>query len=162
MEQIIKIECPEGKKAVYDAKTQTIKFVESHPRSWEEFVESHPVQDGEAFICTFNGCEILEVQEWDASRPDYMLPSKEDAEGILALIKLTRLHKAWVGDWKYNITYKNLHQAAVLLWVDSLNDFVIYRRATCDPRLLTFPDEQMAKEFRDCFTDLLLIAKKFI
>lgn len=70
--------------------------------------------------------------------------TRERAEQFIAFGKLLQLRDYWVGDWKRNsdniyVIYKNVIMAAV-----HNNDFP-----------LTFPTREMAKEFKDCFSDLI-------
>ena len=70
--------------------------------------------------------------------------TKERAEQFIALGKLLQLRDYWVGDWKRNsdniyVIYKNVIMAVV-----HNNDFP-----------LAFPTREMAKEFKDCFSDLI-------
>ena len=106
MEQIIKIEVPEGKKAVYNESTKTIEFVDIEPirsKSWEEFCKNHPnvsheewcLDNQRGYIAHYGikGCKRNNTHKT-------LIATKEDAEGILALVQLTRLYDEWVGDWK--------------------------------------------------------------
>lgn len=81
------------------------------------------------------------------------MASKEDAEGILALIMLTRLHDEWVGDWKPNGRYSSIcvyeQKITIEDWVDT-------------QFLLSFPTRKMAEEFLNCFNNMIEKARKFI
>ena len=70
--------------------------------------------------------------------------TKERVKQYVALGKLLQLRDYWVGDWKINsdniyVIYKNVIMAAM---PDS--DFP-----------LAFPTREMAKEFKNCFEDLI-------
>lgn len=70
--------------------------------------------------------------------------TKERVKQYVALGKLLQLHDYWVGDWKRNsdniyVIYKNVIMAAA-----HNNDFP-----------LAFPTREMAKEFKNCFEDLI-------
>ena len=70
--------------------------------------------------------------------------TKERAEQFIALGKLLQLRDYWVGDWKRNsdniyVIYKNVIMATM-----PNSDFP-----------LTFPTREMAKEFKNCFEDLI-------
>lgn len=84
--------------------------------------------------------------------------TKEDAEGIIALIQLTRLHDEWVGDWKPDFPSRNCFQCSIMY----IKDIISVQYNTHRNRLLTFPNYDLAAEFKDCFKDLLEKAKKFI
>ena len=70
--------------------------------------------------------------------------TKERVKQYVALGKLLQLRDYWVGDWKINsdniyVIYKNVIMAVV-----HNNDFP-----------LAFPTREMAKEFKNCFEDLI-------
>ena len=70
--------------------------------------------------------------------------TKERVKQYVALGKLLQLRDYWVGDWKINsdniyVIYKNVIMAAM-----PNSDFP-----------LTFPTREMAKEFKNCFEDLI-------
>lgn len=70
--------------------------------------------------------------------------TKERVKQYVALGKLLQLRDYWVGDWKRNLDniyaiYKNVIIAAI-----PNSDFS-----------LTFPTREMAKEFKNCFEDLI-------
>ena len=70
--------------------------------------------------------------------------TKERVKQYVALGKLLQLRDYWVGDWKRNsdsvyIIYRNLIMATL-----HTNDFP-----------LAFPTREMAKEFKNCFEDLI-------
>lgn len=167
MEQTIKINVPEGKIARYNEETQTIEFVDKEPirsKSWEEFCKNHPFQKTEWYVSSYGTIETYETIEEMSYIPNEdkrtnvfsnALETKEDAEGIIALIQLTRLHDEWVGDWKpvidtpfSSITCSKYNGE---LFIECNNH-----------RLLIFPTLDMAIEFKNCFKYLLLKAKKFI
>ena len=70
--------------------------------------------------------------------------TKERVKQYVALGRLLQLRDYWVGDWKRNsdsvyIIYRNLIMATL-----HTNDFP-----------LSFPTREMAKEFKNCFEDLI-------
>lgn len=162
MEQKITIEVPEGKKAVYNEKTQVIEFVDIEPirsRSWKEFCKNHPSTSNEFYIdndgTILKFCGII-----DRKNCANHLSTKEDAEGILALIQLIRLHDEWVGDWKPAAArdYKDYYA----IKYDLLNANITVGEGWNTQHILSFPVKEMAKEFLNCFRDLIEKAKRFI
>lgn len=168
MENEIKIKVPEGKKAVQNVDTNgdiVIKFEDAEPirsKSWEEFCKKHSVVENEWYISS-NACisgPTSGPNNRDVVNDANFLETKEDAEGILALIQLTRLHDEWINGWepkwgegnsemKYFITISRYKT----ITIESCWDY---------PHFLIFPTEEMAKEFLNCFEPLLEKAKKFI
>lgn len=157
MEQTITINVPEGKVAKYNETTQTIEFLDKGPirsKSWEGFCENHPDISNEYFITSDGRIEDYDNSVRLITDDKTLLSSKKDAEGILALIQLTRLHDEWVGYWKpdyatyYSVKYSKASEMVVII--------------SDNYGLLIFPTMDMAIEFKDCFKHLLLKAKKFI
>lgn len=164
MEQTLTINCPEGKKAIYNEYNQTVYFVDIEPirsKSWEEFCKNHSdVSNNEWCIDCKRGYSepygINGVKRTIFNKA--LLATKEDAEGILALIQLTRLHDEWIGDWKPDWRSITQRKYCILFYAESINI-----TSTCLPhRLLTFPTKEMAREFLNYFRDLINKAKKFI
>lgn len=165
MENEIKIKVPDGKKAVQTVDSNgniVIKFENIEPirsKSWEEFCKNNPVVENEWYI-TSNGYingPFIGSDNRNINNDTTFLETKEDAEGLLALIQLTRLHDEWVGDWKAN--WECCESKVVIL--HTANEYVV-RDGVYYHRLLVFPTREMAEEFKECFKDLLEKAKKFI
>lgn len=158
--QTITIEIPEGKVAKQVTNPDgsiTISYVDKEPirsKSWEEFCKNHPKCGGEFYITSSSS--ILGMNRgWNRHFEDASncLATKEDAEGILALIKLTRLHDEWLPD-EYD-------QKACIVIYKCDNEIGI-STIFANKKLLSFPTSEMAHEFIKCFKDLILKAKKFI
>ena len=138
----IKIEVPQGYEIDKEKSTYEkiiFKKIDENPKTWEEYCEltkgntSNYANATTLMVCKdrFNGA----YNEFS---------TKERAEQFIALGKLLQLRDYWVGDWKRNsdniyIIYKNVIMAAV-----HNSDFP-----------LTFPTKKMAREFKNCFEDLI-------
>lgn len=166
MENEIKLKVPEGKKAVQTVDTNgniVIKFENVEPirsKSWDEFCKNHPNIAREYWIQTSSDIGQISEDKTYLRHPQRecnLLSTKEDAEGILALIQLTRLHDEWVGDWEAD--WKSNEYKYVIL--HDKDDYAV-RCAVNYHRLFVFPTEEMAEEFKECFKELLDKAKKFI
>lgn len=158
--QYITIEIPEGKEYKQNTNPDgsiSITFVDKEPirsKSWEEFCRNHPDVTYELYINQHGGIDFRTFGVRNVNN----LETKEDAEGILALIQLTRLHDEWVGDWKGDYTQASDLKYQIVCSEDKPR--VTYHHL--EHSLLDFPNEKMAKEFLDCFEDLILKAKRFI
>ena len=151
MKQIIEIEVPDGKKAVWKDGAIVFEDIKPNlPKTWEEFCKNNPISDKEACI-KYNG-DINTIQH---SRPrDYMLdkntlPSEQAAKQHLALMQLHQLRDCYRQGWTPI--------------VDRVS-FVITRRVEGDlnvdrfmfsPRFLSFQSLEVAQEFLDNFRDLI-------
>lgn len=168
MENEIKIKVPEGKKAVQstdDNGNIVIKLEDIDPirsKSWDEFCKNYPVIENEWYISSDGHifCAYAGYNNRNVVTDTNYLETKEDAEGILALIQLTRLHDEWVGNWEPGWE----DDAVKNKYVITRNGYKTFKIQACwyDPRFLVFPTRRMAEEFKECFKDLLDKAKKFI
>lgn len=156
MEQTIKINVPKSKKAVYNESTQIISFVDIEPirsKSWEEFCKNNPNNADEYGVYADSIIKSVNPNLRTIHNFHNLFKTKEDAEGIVAFMKLVRLHDDWINDWKpinrwYSICVYN-NEIVVKDWI-------------CLQYLLSFPTENLAQDFLNCFKDLIEKAKKFI
>ena len=153
MKQIIEIEVPEGKKAIW--KDGKVVFEDSSPKlpeTWEEFCELYPIKEKEYYIGTDSVINEINVNGSRNSSADLnVLPSREAAEAYLALMQLNQLRdcyrQGWVPDWdnketeKYNIEF-------------SSNKYFVFRYYT-SRRFLSFQSKEIAEKFLTNFEDLI-------
>lgn len=119
------------------------------PKTWEEFCDNYPVKGSEATI----GCDarIINCMYIEGRRRSYkfkdIMPSEQSAEAHLAMIQLEQLRDCWRQGWKptdYNTGYSINHypeEYSILSF-----NFISF---------LSFPTREMAKEFLECFRDLI-------
>lgn len=163
MEQELVIKIPEGKKAIQQTDENgniVVSFVDVKPirsKSWKEFCNNHPNYANEWYVTSYGNISFVSPDEYTATRTPAYLATKEDAEGILAFIQLIRLRDEWIGDWepdwagkssKFCIAYQS-DMPAVIEW-------------TTFQHALSFPKQDLAIEFLNCFRDLIRKAKRFI
>lgn len=166
MTQNIVIEIPKGKVAKQVTNPDgsiSITFVDKEPirsKSWEEFCENHPDANNEWYINPLG--KVLESNSslTNLRRVNANLSTKEDAEGILALIQLTRLHDEWVGDWKGTYIAQYAGDLKYQITCSEDEPCVLFHHV--EHSLLDFPTKELATEFLECFKDLIEKAKKFI
>lgn len=152
----VKIQIPDNCELVRDGDTYIVrKKKQGPPRSWKEFCERYPTKKGEAYI---NGRgEIISASIDHSSREDKnWCASKEEAEAFLALMQLRQLRKAWVGDWEQPSS-----RISISAIVYDINSTVVAVETGnyCNNMTLSFPTEEMAKDFLNCFRDLCETAK---
>ena len=153
MKQIIEIEVPEGKKAVWKEGKVVFEDLEPKlPKTWEEFCEHNKVKDGECYIG--NTSCVLEVLKGNCfhgrkTHDKNILPNKKAAEQHLVLMQLHQLRDCYRQGWTPT--------------VDKVS-FGIIRRVGGDlgtdrfmysSRFLSFQFKEMAEEFLDNFRDLI-------
>ena len=131
--------------------------IKNLPNTWEEWVKLNLKIADEYFIADDCTIKSINSERRTFNIDANLLATKEDAEAILALIKLKRLRdtyrQGWVPDWKttddkYSIDY----------FRDDLNISCIRLRND----FLAFQSEELRNKFLENFTDLIEQAKEFI
>ena len=121
------------------------------PRSWEEFCEKYPVKETEAVICcdsSIADCKGLgEKRDSEYYRDIY--PSKKSAEAHLAMIQLEQLRDCWRQGW-----IPSKRDGGFGIRFDFYGGFRIIRLYSFSA-FLSFPTEEIAEEFLECFRDLI-------
>lgn len=153
----VKIQIPDNCELIKNGDTYIVKEKKNDkPRSWEEFCKRYPLTGKEAYIdaysnvkppCVCGTREVLSGKNW--------CDSKEEAEAFLALMQLRQLRKAWVGDWEPSCD----EDYSVILVDKRTNRFEVGYGYWSYNYPMTFPFEEMAKDFLYCFKDLCEIAK---
>lgn len=145
-EKKLKINIPEGYEIDKEKSTFeeiVFKKVEDPlaklPKTWKEYCKR--TKNRQSYHCNPILTHICETR-FDGFYNEFF--TKERVKQYVALGRLLQLRDYWVGDWKRNsdniyVIYKNVIIAAV-----PNNDFP-----------LTFPTREMAKEFKNCFEDLI-------
>ena len=141
----LKINIPEGYEINKEKSTFeeiVFKKVEDSfsklPKTWEEYCKQ--TKD---YVSYFWSSHNSIIKSWfEGFYNEFM--TEERMKQYVALGKLLQLRDYWVGDWKINsdniyVIYKNVIMATL-----HNNDFP-----------LTFPTREMAKEFKNCFEDLI-------
>ena len=146
MEKELKIEVPKGYEIDKEKSTFekiVFKKVEDPfsklPKTWEEYCKR-----AKGYTSYYGDPTDDNTYETKFSKFYNEFSTKERAKQYVALGKLLQLRDYWVGDWKINsdsvyIIYRNLIMATL-----HTSDFP-----------LAFPTREMAKEFKNCFEDLI-------
>lgn len=148
----IKINIPDNCELILDGNTYIIKEKQKPlPKTWEEFCENYPVEENEYYISLLSDvCSISKIGERIYTEDRNLCSTKEEAEAFLALMQLRRLRNAWVEDWKPSTKHYSIYIKENEIKV---GEYFITRYT------LSFSTETMAKEFADCFKDLIMKAK---
>jgi hypothetical protein len=129
------------------------------PKTWEEFCERYPTQNGEYYINNRSYIEALRGEDERVDNFDRNIcTSKQEAEAFLALMQLRQLRKAYVKDWEPD--WKNDISAKYCIEVDS-NELLIHSWYN-KSHTLSFPTCGLAEQFLTNFKDLLEIAKPLL
>ena len=160
----LKITIPEGQeidwkesakqKKIVFKKKEVFKKKDTKPRSWKEYLE---------LSTGFDGCGI----DWNMKggiqttglhhRSKAIVPTEYGAP-FIAMMQLMSLRQAWIGDWKPDWSCGYSSNYCV---VGVGGGFEVCILSKCR-YALSFPTIEMAKDFMDCFKDLLEIAKPLI
>ena len=151
----LKIPIPEGQEIDWQesAKQEKIIFKKkySKPRSWKEYCE----QQSET-RCYVLGFDVIGGYH-DRSKPyqggHCTVPTKELAEAFVAMMQLMSLRQAWIGG------VESCHYGYAIM-LDVCKNTVVSNGTI--HRSLTFPTQEMAEDFMNCFKDLLEIAKPLV
>lgn len=142
----------------------TEKELNPLPKTWEEFCEKHPIQDHEAFINFTGGITVckecagsgLGIWMRKPEKDRCKCVSQKSAEAHLAMMQLEQLRNCWLNGWEP--IWDCSEKWCIRLWGNELGVGV----ATHISRFLTFPTNEMAREFLECFRDLIEKAKDLI
>lgn len=115
------------------------KKIPENPKTWEEYCS---LMKGKTMYYT--NCNNIIVSGFSDAHDKFA--TKKRAEQFIALGKLLQLRDYWVKG------YSVFRYAVYVDWNDCT---AICDLAGATPYPLTFPTEEMAKEFKDCFSDLI-------
>lgn len=129
------------------------KKKDTKPRSWEDYLELNTGFDGVGIDWNCGGVQTTGLHH----RGKAIVPTNLAAP-FIAMMQLMSLRQSWIGDWKPDWTNDTDKKWCVVFQGCKIN--VDYFYSTSKP--LTFPTEEMADDFMDCFKDLLEVAKPLI
>ena len=148
MEKELKIEVPQG----YEIDRQKSTFekiifkkIPENPKTWEEYCS---LMKGKTVYYT--NCNTITVSGFSDAHDKFV--NKKRAEQFIALGKLLQLRDYWVKGY-------NEFRYAVFGTKDGIS---IYDCSGLYAYSLTFPTKEMAKEFKDCFYDLIKQASPLV
>lgn len=148
---------PEGyeidKEKSNERKIVLKKIEDKRVRSWNEYCKK---MEGKDSYCFGTNWKIYS-STFGRTPALSEFKDKEDAEALVAFVKLLKMRKDWVGDWNPDWTNDESKYTIINegnLFVSSLNVAV-----SCP---MSFPTEEMRDEFAETFTDLLVIAKPLL
>jgi len=150
----LRVQIPEGFEIDKDKSTFEkiiFKKKDTKPRSWEEYCDNfkgryYYIQDNRDGIATsFTHKGII-------SEYKNIFPSKEMAETFLAMMQLMSLRQAWIDDWEPDWSKGTYCVVSTIsgIFAAGMVNFT---------HPLSFPTQEMATDFKDCFKDLLEKAK---
>ena len=159
MKQILEIEVPEGKKAIYkDNKIIFEDIIQKLPETWEEFCKFYPIKEEEYYIELNSIPTKVSIGERFNHDDKNILPSKQAAEAHLALMQLHQLRdcyrQGWKPDWKNNLQEKYSIEF-------SDYQYKIFKYFISS-RFLSFQSKEIAEKFLMYFKNLIKQAEDLI
>ena len=121
------------------------------PRSWEEFCEKYPVKKGECILETRDRIDVVHCDTTGNRIYKNWIVSIKSAEAHLAMIQLEQLRNCWWNGWEPNWLEGNVTKYVIQKWRDRISIETTYVTHS----FLSFPTYEMAKEFLECFRDLI-------
>lgn len=161
----IKIEVPEGYKAVFNEAEECIECVKIElPSSWMEFCENHPISSDEHFIrenSTITEASYMARKQivFRGKNDDKnVLPNKETAKAFLALMQLIQLRDCYRQGWKPDYKDENEKKHCISTFKDEIDEDFYY----CSNKILSFQSEEIRDKFMENFIDLIEQAKELL
>lgn len=151
MEQ--KITIPEGYELqkVNDSEYRIVKIKKELPNSWEEFCETHTMQEEEAWINDFAVIRIVVSKGGDITNKWFnFLPNKEYAEAILSLIQLIQLRDCYRDGWKPNWEEFTPKESIIFF-----NDDFLFDNHAREAKIFSFQSKKIRDKFYNNFKDLI-------
>ena len=138
----VKIEVPQGYEIDKEKSTFEkiiFKKISENPKTWEEYCS---LMKGKTMYYT--NCNTITVSGFSDAHDKFV--NKKRAEQFIALGKLLQLRDYWV---------KGYDTFSCRVWNNSDRKVFVCDWCGVTPYPLTFPTREMAKEFKDCFEDLI-------
>ena len=154
MKQVLEIEVPDGKKAIWkDGKIVFEDIAPKLPETWEEFLSLYPIKEGECYIDHSGHINTFKSRIGNARNPLYdlsVLPSQEAAKAHLAYMQLHQLRDCYRQGWIPDRSDKNF-KYCICLYDNKYMAIQILERS----HFLTFQSMELAEKFLKNFKDLI-------
>ena len=146
----------EGKEYQLDIeqakKLNLLKEKDTRVKSWDEFIQKY--DNTHAYSYNNTACMIIHMPH-SSYTTEQLTP--HEAKALSAFSKLLKLRRDWIGSWEPDWTDGSV-KYLIRMWKNQ-----IWFEEKCNTSSsLSFPTEQMAKEFLETFRDLINEAKILI
>ena len=164
----LKIKIPKGQEIDWQESAKQEKIVfkkkDTKPRSWEEYLKLNTGFDGSGIDWNIVGG----IQATGLHHRGKAIVPTHLAQPFIAMMQLMSLRDDWIHKWSidsgmtddWKPDWANCNETKYCL-AQSENIIRVYDFYTAN-HTLSFPTEEMATYFMDCFKDLLKIAKPLI
>ena len=146
----------EGKEYQLDieqAKKLNLLKKNDRVRSWEEFVRKYLGRHGYSY-------NLIAAMMTHSDTPIYTTDqlTQHEAKALSAFSQLLKLRRDWIGEWEPDWATYTICKFVI----GYVNDAIVVNTRNTTARSLSFPTEQMARDFRETFRDLIEEAKTLI
>lgn len=149
MEKELKIEVPQG----YEIDKQKSTFekiifkkIPDNPKTWDDYCS---LMKGKTVYYT--NCNTITVSGFSDAHDKFV--TKKRAEQFIALGKLLQLRDYWVKNSKFK------DAIGIFTWGDVV---IVTNKCDINDFALTFPTQEMADKFINCFMDLIIKASPLV
>lgn len=131
-------------------KLGLLKEKDSRVSSWKEFVKKYNT----AYIVNETSAFPIEANVFCTGSQLTI----HEAKALAAFSKLLKLRRDWIGEWEPDWTAYTTCKFVI----GYVSDAIVVNTRNTTARSLSFPTEQMARDFRETFHDLIEEAKILI
>ena len=148
--QIIEIEVPDGKKAVWKDGKVVFEDIEPQlPNTWEEFCKNYPIKSGEFLIDSLSQILAPGFRDREIYTDQNVLPNYKAADAHLAYMQLHQLRNCYRQGWEPEVDKWSF---AIIRSVDGRLDV---DRFMYSSRFLSFHSKEIAEKFLHNFRDYI-------
>lgn len=153
MKQIIEIEVPDGKKAVWEDSKLVFEDIKPKlPKTWEEFCKNFPKSSSECYILLNSNITsaVQNVRNYKYDR--IILPSYKAAKQHLALMQLHQLRDCYRQGWEPDYSPQSNN---TIWYIEKYGDIFTINSTHYHVSFLSFPTQKLAGLFLTNFEDLI-------
>ena len=155
--QMIEIEVPDGKKAVWKDGKVVFEDIEPQlPNTWEEFCKNYPIKSGEFLIDSLSQILAPGFRDREINVDQNVLPNYKAADAHLAYMQLHQLRNCYRQGWEPEVDKWSF---AIIRSVDGRLDV---DRFMYSSRFLSFQSKEIAEKFLHNFRDYIKRADDLI
>ena len=155
--QMIEIEVPDGKQAVWkDGKVGFEDIEPQLPNTWEEFCKNYPIKSGEVLIDSLSQILAPGFRDREIYTDQNVLPNYKAADAHLAYMQLHQLRDCYRQGWEPAVDKVSF---AIIRSVDGRLDV---DRFMYSSRFLSFQSKEIAEKFLHNFRDYIKRADDLI
>ena len=148
--QMIEIEVPDGKQAVWKDGKVVFEDIEPQlPNTWEEFCKNYPIKSGEFLIDSLSQILAPGFRDREINVDQNVLPNYKAADAHLAYMQLHQLRDCYRQGWEPEVDKVSF---AIIRSVDGRLDV---DRFMYSSRFLSFQSQEIAEKFLHNFRDYI-------